>query len=38
MRITSRRRNRPHSNGWAGKLTPLVGNYVTVDKREGFTF
>lgn len=31
MRITSRRRSQPHSNGWAGKLTPLVGNYVTVD-------
>jgi hypothetical protein len=31
MRITSRRRSRLNSNVWAGKLTSLVGNYVTVD-------
>jgi hypothetical protein len=31
MRITDRRRSRPRSNVWAGKSTPLVGNYVTVD-------
>ena len=31
MRITSRRGDRPCSNVWAGKLTSLVGNYVTVD-------
>lgn len=31
MRITRRGRDRPRSNVWAGKLTPLVENCVTVD-------